>query len=283
MMKNILSRISEEYDNFTYSQKTVANFVMENLNLIAFDTLEDLAARIKVSTTTIIRFARSLGYNGYSEMQKDIQSNLKNKIRLPERLNESMSRMPQDELLRESFQNDITNIEETLKSLDMADLQDAVGRMIGAENVYIIGLRGSFALAHYTASRLGQIRKNVRLVQSVGMLYPEELISAGPKDVCIAFLFPRYSKSTANMIAWLKKRQVKIIRVTSQNSRNLDSAGEIVFPCSVRGSSFKNSYAAPLCLINYFAAAVAAENYEEAKGVLEETEEFLSQGFYLEV
>ena len=121
-----------------------------------------------------------------------IQSNLKNKIRLPERLNESMSRMPQDELLRESFQNDITNIEETLKSLDMADLQDAVGRMIGAEHVYIIGLRGSFALAHYTASRLGQIRKNVRLVQSVGMLYPEELISAGPKDVCIAFLFPRY-------------------------------------------------------------------------------------------
>ena len=157
MMKNILSRISEEYDNFTYSQKTVANFVMENLNLIAFDTLEDLAARIKVSTTTIIRFARSLGYNGYSEMQKDIQSNLKNKIRLPERLNESMSRMPQDELLRESFQNDITNIEETLKSLDMADLQDAVGRMIGAENVYIIGLRGSFALAHYTASRLGPV------------------------------------------------------------------------------------------------------------------------------
>ena len=45
MMKNILSRISEEYDNFTYSQKTVANFVMENLNLIAFDTLEDVYKR----------------------------------------------------------------------------------------------------------------------------------------------------------------------------------------------------------------------------------------------
>jgi len=46
---------------------------MEHSDIFAFCTLEDVAMKIGVSTTTIIRFARTLGYNGYSDMQKDIQ------------------------------------------------------------------------------------------------------------------------------------------------------------------------------------------------------------------
>lgn len=41
------------------------------------------------------------------------------------------------------------------------------------------------------ASRLGQIRKNVHLIESVGMDFPEEIIGAQESDICVAFmLFP---------------------------------------------------------------------------------------------
>lgn len=44
------------------------------------------------------------------------------------------------------------------------------------------------------ASRLSEIRENIHLIQSVGMLYPEEIVSAKEGDICIAYMFPRYSK-----------------------------------------------------------------------------------------
>lgn len=72
-MPDFASKINECFDNLTRSQKTVAVYFMEHSDTFAFCTLEDVAMKIGVSTTTIIRFARMLGYNGYSDMQKDIQ------------------------------------------------------------------------------------------------------------------------------------------------------------------------------------------------------------------
>lgn len=67
------SKVSSVYDELTHSQRVVANYVEENYEEIAFSTLEELASRIGVSTTTVIRFARALDYSGFSEMQDSIK------------------------------------------------------------------------------------------------------------------------------------------------------------------------------------------------------------------
>lgn len=280
-MSEFLDNISEKFDSFTYSQKTIASYFMDNLDTIAFYTLENLALEIGVSTTTIIRFARIMGYSGYSDMQKDIQSIVRNKVTLPERLSAATAHTKQDMLLMNSFKNDISNINGTLKMLSENDLEKALDAIINAQNTYIIGLRSSFALAHYTSSRLGQIRENVRLIQSAGMTYPEEIIGAKPGDVCIAFLFPRYSKTAANIVAWFKKKGVTVVLFTSQSHVAVDSYGDIILPCYINSFSFKNSFAAPICLINYISNAIAFKDYERAMKTLKQTEEILSQGYYL--
>lgn len=71
-MSDILYRITDRFDSLTNSQRVVANYVSENISNVAFNTLDELALKIGVSTTTVIRFARALGYSGYSDMQQDI-------------------------------------------------------------------------------------------------------------------------------------------------------------------------------------------------------------------
>lgn len=280
-MSDILYEISQKFDTLTQSQKTVANYVMENINNIAFNTLDDLAMKIGVSTTTIIRFARMLGYNGYSDMQQDIQNNIKGNVSLPERLSESASNLKRDQLLLDSFQNDVDNINLTLAGLSEDTLKTATRTIIEGKTVYVLGLRSSFSLAHYMALRLSQIRENVHLIQAIGMTYPEETVGAKVGDVCIVYMFPRYSKMVANIVMWLKKRGVKIILITSPNYSAVKSYGDIILPCSVKSISFKNSFVAPMCLSNYLVAAIAIENYSGAMDVLAQTEEVLSQGYYL--
>lgn len=283
-MSEFSRRVAEHQNLFTNSQRTIASYLSEHLDVAAFRSLNDLAQKIGVSTTSVIRFSRVLGYQGFSEMQKSIQSDYhlssSTKRSLPNRI-ETMSSIPDNKLLADSFHNDIINIQQTLAAQKSENLSQAVELISNARSVYILGLRTSFSSAYYMASRLGEIRNNVRLIQSSGLLYPEEIVDGGPDDVCIAYMFPRYSKISSTIISWLKNSGCKIILFTSLNYQAVSGYGDIILPCAISSLSYKNSFAAPLCLSNYLVSALVRKNPAEAQEVLQKTEAILNQGFYL--
>lgn len=279
-MANYTRKVTDALPSLTHSQRTVANYVLENLDAMAFVTLDSAAMKIGVSTTTVIRFARALGYSGYSDMQKDLQVEIMDKVSLPERIIGAKGKVNPDKLLKETMKNDIANITETVTRLPEGTLRATVREIIQARQIYTLGMRSSFALAHYAASRFGQIRPHVHLVQSAGMIFPEEMGGSGPEDICIAFLFPRFSKTTANLIMWLRGMGVRIVLFTSQNYLPVQAYGDLIIPCRVKGNSFKNSFTGPMCVINYLAAAVALENPDSIT-TLQQAEEFLKRGYYL--
>lgn len=273
-------KIRETYADLTYSQRKVANYVQEKYEDVAFETLEKLAAKAGVSTTTVIRFARALGCSGYSEMQEAIKKEIQTKGSLPDRL-ERAAVTSDNDLLSEAFTTDINNINETFAGLHPEELETAIRLISGARNIYVLGMRSSFSLAHYMVSRLGEIKKNVRFIQSTGLIYPEEIVSADAGDVCIAYIFPRYSKTGINILAWMRSRGVKVVLITSNNNLPVRSYGDVCFHCAIQSVSCKNSLTAPMCLTNYLVAELALRNYDEAHEVLSRTEEILSTGFYL--
>ena len=276
------SKVNEKYNDMTHAQKTVANYVGEHPDDIAFCTLETLAAKINVSTTTVIRFARAMGYSGFSDMQDEVKREMQTKSTLPERLDDLISsRGGEDLTLQSCFATDMDNLSQTLSGLDPQELKKAVDMISGANRIYILGMRSSFSLAHYLTSRLGEIKRNVSFVQSTGMIYPEEVVSAGEGDVCIAYVFPRYSKTALNILAWMRSYGVKVILFTSMNDLPIRSYGDLCFNCAINSTSCKNSLTAPMCLTNYLVAELANQNYDEAHEVLSRTEELLSTGFYL--
>ena len=103
------AKISAAYSGLTYSQRKVANYVQEKYEDVAFETLEKLAAKAGVSTTTVIRFSRALGYSGYSEMQEDIKKEIQTKGSLPDRL-ERAAAVSDNDLLSDTFTTDINNL-----------------------------------------------------------------------------------------------------------------------------------------------------------------------------
>lgn len=278
-MSKLVNEILQKYKTFTDSQKKIADYLVENLDRTAFITLEDISSEVGVSTATVIRFARTLGYSGYTELQKDLQNIIKSKVALPYRLDKP-TEIPQDKLLYDSFENDIKNVQLTLSHLDKDVLQDTIQLINSAKSVYILGMRGAFTLAYYMFSRLGQIKRNVHLVQSVGESEPEELISITKDDVCIAYFFQRIPKKIAILLSWLKQKGIKIILFTDINNNYAKDFGTKFLPCAVSGISFKKSYVAPLCLTNYLIAAIVGTDYDNSKKMLEEMEELLSLGYH---
>ena len=275
-----LERLAQNAPLFTRSQQAIAAFMRNNVEAIAFSTLETLSRQIGVSTTTVIRFSRAIGDSGFSDRQTAVQNEIQQKSSLAERL-DSIGHESSNQLLKDAFEMDHENIRLTLAAQKDADLKQAVDWVSNSDCVYILGMRSSFSLAYYMASRLGEIKKNVRFIQSTGMLYPEEIVGAESGDICIAYLFPRYSKTATNILRWLRSRGVKVILITSMNYTAVQSCGDVILPCAIRSVAYKNSLTAPICLTNYLVAEFARQNYEESKEVLSRTESVLSSGYYL--
>ena len=104
-------------------------------------------------------------------------------------------------------------------------------------------------------------------------------ITAG--DVVVAFLFPHYSKITANLIVLARSRGAKVILIADENHGALEGYADVLLPCFVRGVEQKVSLVAPLALAEYLAEELAARNPAQSQRCCQEAEQLLIKSYEL--
>src|SRR5579862_9502627 len=62
--------IKARFDDFSRSQKDVAQYIVDHLDEAAFQTAEELARRANTSSSTVVRFSQALGFEGFPELQQ---------------------------------------------------------------------------------------------------------------------------------------------------------------------------------------------------------------------
>ena len=62
--------IRDRFDEFSRSQKDVAQYIVDHLDEAAFQTAEALARRANTSSSTVVRFSQALGFEGFPELQQ---------------------------------------------------------------------------------------------------------------------------------------------------------------------------------------------------------------------
>src|SRR3954466_9208086 len=61
--------IQARFDEFSRSQKDVAQYIVDHLDEAAFQTAEELARRANTSSSTVVRFSQALGFEAFPERQ----------------------------------------------------------------------------------------------------------------------------------------------------------------------------------------------------------------------
>ena len=64
----------------------IANYILDHYDKAAFMTASKMGVNTGVSESTVVRFATELGYEGYPEMQKALQSMIRNKLTAVQRI-----------------------------------------------------------------------------------------------------------------------------------------------------------------------------------------------------
>src|SRR4051794_41833710 len=67
--RTLSAYIVSRFDDFSRSQKDVGQYIVDHLEEAAFHTAEELARRANTSSSTVVRFAQALGFEGFPELQ----------------------------------------------------------------------------------------------------------------------------------------------------------------------------------------------------------------------
>lgn len=267
-------RIKRAFNDLSGAQRSLAEFLLNNYEQAAFLTAARLGALVGVSESTVVRFAYTLGYQGWPELQGTLQEKVKNRLSTADRLRLSAAEAGAEEsVAREILATDLENLRRTLQELSDADFNAAVDAIIAAADIYVLGSRSAHSLALFLAFYLQMIGKRVRVVpQGVSSIF-EELATVRPEDLVIGISFPRYTRLTVEGFAHARRKGAKTLALTDSILSPLAPLADITLTAESNLGSFIESFAAPLSLINALVTAVGRRDKEKTLACLDELEE----------
>lgn len=261
MQEDLLKSIEEKMPQFSKSQKLIAGFILEHYEKAAYMTALRLGNAVNVSESTVVRFAIEMGYEGYPQLQRSLQSHIKNRLTSLQRMDVTRSRIGDENPVAVVLNQDIDKIRRTLDSIDRESFDKAVSAIINARRIYIQGAMSSGILANFMHYYLRLIFDKVTLVGAVGKteLY-QQMIHIGEGDLLIAMSFPRYASGTIEACRLARESGADIIAITDSESSPLAQYAEIALYAHSDMVSFVDSLVAPMSVINALFAMVSADS-----------------------
>lgn len=159
--------IIARFDEFSRSQKDVAQYIVDHIDEAAFQTAEELARRASTSSSTVVRFSQALGFEGFPELQQAAREEYR---RRPAGGREPVAAAPLFSLDQTEYETslatDHVNVEETARKLSRADVEAAIEAIASAERVLIVGTDQMAFFASYLRHLLSLLDIRAEVVAS---------------------------------------------------------------------------------------------------------------------
>ncbi|MCR5654646.1 MAG: MurR/RpiR family transcriptional regulator [Lachnospiraceae bacterium] len=271
---DIIELMMARFDSMSKSQKRIATYIMDHYDQAVFMTAAQLGRAVDTSESTTVRFAMSLGFEGYPEFQKALEVWVKSEWNSVAKVNMKYGKSTQSEILTSVLNADIEKIADTLQNVDVDAFDLATSAILAARKIYIVGIRTCEPLADFLHFYLSMIRQDVINLKTNSMTEVfEQMIHVGPEDVVIGISFPRYSMRTLKAMEFANDRNAKVITITDTvhspmslySSCNLCARSDMV--------SIVDSLVAPLSLINALVVALCLKVPDQVTENLKELEQ----------
>lgn len=274
-LQELLSRIDQRLPELSRGQRKVAQFIRDNYQKIAFLPAAKVGEMAGVSESTVIRLASALGYDGYVGLQEVAQRALRGEAPLLKLEQSAASIAKGESVLARVVELDRENLRRIMSLVSESDLQRAVDMILGAQRIYIIGLKNSAPLASFLGLGLNAMLEKVTISSASGDL-PEQLAAIRQGDCVICIGFPRYCRETVYALKYAHGHGATTIAITDGPSSPLAQWADLAFGVPTESLFFVSSYVAPLTLVNAILAAVSLRDKDRLVERLRQIERIYS-------
>ncbi len=266
--EDLISQIKNKMQEFSKGQKLIGNYIIEHYEKAAYMTALKLGNTVGTSESTVVRFAILLGYEGYPELQRSLQTYIKNRLTALQRIEITNDQLNRSNILASVLSQDIGRIRATIELSSSEVFTEAVSKIVMARKIYIFGAMSSNIIARFLDNYFQIIFDNVVFVSAVNTsgIY-QQMIRMNENDTMIVISFPRYSKSALNAANFARSCGANIVALTDSEQSPLAPIANQLLLARSDMASFADSLVAPLSVANALIVAVGMEKQDEVQNI----------------
>jgi DNA-binding MurR/RpiR family transcriptional regulator len=264
----------EQMPNLTLSERHLASVIMQDYPIAGLQSITELAQASQVSTPTVVRMARKLGFDGFSALQEALRNEISAQIKKPmSKLDEIAAEDAQAHKLYRFASAVFRNLHGTLDRIDQAEFDTVAGILADpARTIFIEGGRITRSNADYLFNHMQIIRSGVTALGRSPGVWPQYLLDMGSSSVLVLFDIRRYESDLLKLAKLAKERGCTIVLFTDQWGSPIGQLADHVFHGMVEAPSSWDSTVALMLLIEALIADVQTRLAENSRARIEELE-----------
>lgn len=276
--KSIRTRIKSLASNFSEKEQRIADFILDNPEKIIRGTINQIASEIDLADSTVFRFCKRLGYDGFQDLKIALASELS------ETLKDIHERIDEDDdvksVIKKVFQSNIQTLKDTLEVINEKNFVTAVDRIVEANKIEFFGVGGSNAVAmdaYHKFVRTG-LPVNFQMDSHLQIMAASQL-NAG--DVAIIISHTGHTRELIDVLDTLKEHDVYTIGITgfadSPIKQNVDLALNTISDETIFRSEALASRIAQLTILDALYVSLMIRLGDEASETLERIREAINK------
>lgn len=222
-MSVFLKKLQKHQDQLSRLEQQVLAYIIENPEVIAQSRIDEVAKKVYVSTATISRTSKALGYSGFQELKYTLIHHLEEEQRPIYQPSANFTQ------LAERVQNEIS---ETLQLVKQENLELGAKLLAESQRVEFFGVGSSYSCCFEAARKLtfaGRIA-NAREDWDELRIVAEHLTAS---DTAILVSYSGETILPLEYVAILKEKKVPIIAIVGSKNSQLEELATLVFHVKV--------------------------------------------------
>ncbi|WP_195335611.1 MurR/RpiR family transcriptional regulator [Paraclostridium bifermentans] len=273
---NILEYIKQNYEDFTDSEKLIADYLLSNNESIINLSAKEIGEITNTSAATLIRFSKKLGFESLNEMKLKLSMSLRD---IKEKADfEYINKKLETTDIIYGIKKSIDKVmDKTVNLIQEEDLEKAIELLSKAKNIYIYSVGVSGLVGQDFYYKLSRINK--RCIAHVDThLQITSSILMEPEDVAVAISYSGTTKEVIKCVENANKNNVPVISITKASiSNKLEDLSDITLKVPYVEKSLRegamSSRISQLAIIDMLFIGMAKENIEEIENKLVVTRE----------
>ncbi len=285
---DIIRWVRRQHDSLSPSQRQVAQFLLEGgIDVIHF-TITEISEAVGVNSSTVVRTAQALGFDGFPELQSVLRSQFLNQAKIAQRMQigsqKLMDYLSADteadaHLFTTVLRDEVQTLLDLPQHVPTPIFDRAVNMLDAARQVYIIGLGSSFPLALNFGIVLRYIRPYTTVLTPGIDPIAAQLIALKKDDLIFSLCFARYTRETLTVMDVCKERGATVLTVTDSHVSPAAIRADLAMVVPFRLRLYSNTVAL-FALLDALLGALSLRYPEKTRERLDSLEE-LYQQFHL--
>ncbi|PSM16357.1 silent information regulator protein Sir2 [Nitratireductor sp. StC3] len=269
----VLTELANRLSSFTPELQKAATHILENSNLVSVSSIRKMAQDADVKPNTLVRMARTLGFEGYEDFRKPFREQvIRGREDFPDRARwlQSLSKGGKlASLYADMAAASIENIESLFSDTDAKSVKAAADAVIKARTTYVLGVGIANVIAGNFAYLAGMAVGSVVAIPRDGSLPVDGLVRADKNDVLMAMTFKPYRREVVEAVDVAVAHGMKVIGISDSPASPILAKARHRFVVPMDTPQFFTSTVALTALLETIMAFVVAEAGPEAVSNIE--------------